>query len=394
MRYTDVVIIGGGLAGATTAAMLGRAGVATILIDPHAVAVPDFRCEKLGDDQFALYQKTGLSDALLNVTTVDREVWIGRFGYIVDKRPSENLGVHYHDLVNAVRAEIPASVRFIAAKAVAVATSDDRQRVTLSDGQEISARLVVIANGLNKGLRRTLGIESQVISASHSITIGFDLAPLGRPAFDFPAMTYYAERARDRMAYMTLFPIGASMRANLMVYRPIDDPWFTLMRETPEVALRKLMPRLERVTGDFKVIGPIRIRPADLYEAQGHVQRGIVLVGDAFATSCPAGGTGTDKVFTDVERLCHAYIPQWLSTPGMSVDKIAAYYADPVKSAVDARSKTKAFHLRKLSTSHGPTWLARRWLRFLLRLGQGVLRQLQAATTAKPLSQAKTRSAA
>ncbi|WP_031337849.1 FAD-dependent monooxygenase, partial [Rhodopseudomonas sp. B29] len=69
MRYTDVAIIGGGLAGATTAAMLGRAGVATILIDPHAVAVPDFRCEKLGDDQFALYQKTGLSDALLNVTT-------------------------------------------------------------------------------------------------------------------------------------------------------------------------------------------------------------------------------------------------------------------------------------------------------------------------------------
>ena len=35
MRYTDIAIIGGGLAGSTAAAMLGRAGISTVLIDPH-----------------------------------------------------------------------------------------------------------------------------------------------------------------------------------------------------------------------------------------------------------------------------------------------------------------------------------------------------------------------
>ena len=35
MRYTDIAIIGGGLAGSTAAAMLGRAGIASVLIDPH-----------------------------------------------------------------------------------------------------------------------------------------------------------------------------------------------------------------------------------------------------------------------------------------------------------------------------------------------------------------------
>ena len=31
MRYTDIAIIGGGLAGSTAAAMLGRAGIAAIV---------------------------------------------------------------------------------------------------------------------------------------------------------------------------------------------------------------------------------------------------------------------------------------------------------------------------------------------------------------------------
>ena len=47
MRYTDIAIIGGGLAGSTAAAMLGRAGISAVLIDPHPAYPPDFRVEKL-----------------------------------------------------------------------------------------------------------------------------------------------------------------------------------------------------------------------------------------------------------------------------------------------------------------------------------------------------------
>src|SRR3569623_605367 len=35
MRYTDVAIVGGGLAGSIIAATLGRAGIDAVLIDPH-----------------------------------------------------------------------------------------------------------------------------------------------------------------------------------------------------------------------------------------------------------------------------------------------------------------------------------------------------------------------
>ena len=66
MKYTDIAIIGGGLAGSTAAAMLGRAGIDTILIDPHPTYPADFRVEKLsGDEQIERFRKTGIADSVL-----------------------------------------------------------------------------------------------------------------------------------------------------------------------------------------------------------------------------------------------------------------------------------------------------------------------------------------
>ena len=66
MRYTDIAVIGGGLAGSTAAAMLGRAGIPALLIDPHKNYPFDFRVEKLsGGTQGDLLQKTGFADSLL-----------------------------------------------------------------------------------------------------------------------------------------------------------------------------------------------------------------------------------------------------------------------------------------------------------------------------------------
>jgi 2-polyprenyl-6-methoxyphenol hydroxylase-like FAD-dependent oxidoreductase len=218
MRYTDVAIVGGGLAGSTAAAMLGRVGVSALLIDPHTIYPPELRCEKLGGEQLDLLRKTGLADATLRATTLDGEVWEARFGYVVASKPSDQHGVMYDTLVNTVRAQIPPDVETIHAKASAISNSQERQKVVLSNGEEISARLVVLANGLNVGLRHTLGIKRRVISECHSVTLGFNVEPAGRAAFGFPALTYWPKRSSARMAYLSIFPIGGAMRANLMVY--------------------------------------------------------------------------------------------------------------------------------------------------------------------------------
>jgi 2-polyprenyl-6-methoxyphenol hydroxylase-like FAD-dependent oxidoreductase len=158
----------------------------------------------------------------------------------------------------------------------------------------------------------------------------------------------------------------------------------------PVKTLFAAMPGLRKLTGNFEVPGFVKIRPVDLYVTTGERQPGIVLVGDAFATSCPAAGTGCNKVFTDVERLCNHHIPGWIASPGMARDKIEAFYDDPVKKACDEYCAAKAYFLRSLSTETGLAWQARRWARFVGRLGIGSLRQARERLSARSLDQRET----
>lgn len=385
MRYTDIAIIGGGLSGSTAAAMLGRAGISTVLIDPHESYPADFRVEKLsGHVQIERFLKTGIGESVLRRATFAGENWIARFGRLLDKAPSRQFSILYDSLVNAVRDEIPANVERICAKAVSIETSPERQKVVLANDATISARLIVLANGLNVGLRHQLGITRRIVSACHSISIGFDVVPTGRNAFDFPALTYFSERPSDRIPYISLFPIGSRMRANLFVYRGFDDPWLGELRRAPAETLNAALPRLERITGGFDIPGEIKIRPVDLYVNDASGQPGLVLVGDAFSTSCPAAGTGCDKVFTDVERLCNVHIPDWLASDGMDTAKIATFYADPIKRDCDEWSAAKAFDFRSVSIGTSPYWMAQRWARFMAWSVQGLLRPLGGALHLEP----------
>ena len=122
MRHVDVAIAGGGLAGATAAAMLGRAGLAVAVVDPHPVYPFDFRSEKLAGEQVHLLRRTGLADAVLPASTAMDDLWIARFGRLVERRNvrGEHYGILYDALVSAMRAAIPASAAFIPAKVIRI----------------------------------------------------------------------------------------------------------------------------------------------------------------------------------------------------------------------------------------------------------------------------------
>jgi 2-polyprenyl-6-methoxyphenol hydroxylase-like FAD-dependent oxidoreductase len=379
MRHSDVVIVGGGLAGSLAAAMLGRAGIDTLLIDPHPSYPADFRCEKLDGPQLDTLRLTGLADVVVNASTPDNGFWVARSGRVIERRPGDQRGILYDTLVNTVRSQIPDHNAMVVGKVIDIATGPERQTITLSNGETVFARLVVVATGLNIGLSQKLGIGRKVISPAHSISVGFDVQPARGGAFAFPALTYFAEHIADRMAYITLFPIGAAMRANLFAYRDLHDPWLKEFRDAPREKLYEMWPKLRALMGDFIVPDFIKIRPVDLYVTEGYRQQGLVLVGDAFATSCPAAGTGARKVLTDVERLCNRHVPGWLATPGMDAAKIAAFYDDPVKHACDVRSSYKAFELRSFSIDPALRWAALRWAKFLAQGGRGTLRRLLGA---------------
>jgi 2-polyprenyl-6-methoxyphenol hydroxylase-like FAD-dependent oxidoreductase len=374
---SDVAIIGGGLAGATAAAMLGRAGHQAILIDPHTQQRPEFRCEKLDDSQVALLRLTGLAHDVLPQTCVDGQVWVARYGRLIDSKPSGRAGILYHDLVNAVRQQIPANVRHVATKVTGIACDGRRPIITLSTGEEIAPRLAILATGLNPGLREMLGVNRDTISRCHSISIGFDMKPQNGEPFAFPALTVFPERPDQAMAYLGIFPVRSGMRANLFVYWGMEDVRLRQFRHQPKEALLELIPNLARFTGPFTIEGLVSIRPVDLVRVSAPGRAGIVLVGDAYSTSCPAAGTGANKVLTDVQRLCSIHIPSWLGRESISAADVAEFYADPVKARCEAESLQKALWLRRFSTGTSVGWRCWRGARFVAQAAIGRARDLR-----------------
>ena len=86
---------------------------------------------------------------------------------------------------------------------------------------------------------------------------------------------------------------------------------------------------------------------------EGHRRDGVVLIGDASQTTCPAAGNGVTRVLTDVTQLCTVHVPGWLATPGMAADKINAFYDDPIKRACDEHCLWTAEYARSFATDPG-----------------------------------------
>ena len=176
MRNTEVVIVGGGLAGSLVAAMLGNVDIDVVLVDPHPVYPEDFRCEKLDGPQVEILRKTGVADAVLRATTPDGEAWVARFGRVVDKRPSDQRGISYTPLVNTVRiawtgaAFLPAPVLMLVELAAKNIEPRDARQDSDEPGSTAAATLEINTFGL--------GVEGRLQAPPFAMLVGAELLRL------------------------------------------------------------------------------------------------------------------------------------------------------------------------------------------------------------------------
>ncbi|MBW7969643.1 NAD(P)/FAD-dependent oxidoreductase [Bradyrhizobium sp. BR 10289] len=363
----DIAIVGGGLAGSLAAAVLARAGHRVALVDKRAVHPDEFRVEKIGGQQLEMFRRLGFTDALAKAGCGYDRVLNVREGKVVDVSVSQAYGLPYADLVAMARSQLPDPSSLIVDEVTAVGCSDDIQRLELASGRSIEARLVVLATGMAGALGYKLGIKRRVLAERHSVSFGFTIARRDGAPFDFEALTCYGERTADGIDYLSLFPVRAGMRANLFMFRDPADPVMRDLRRDTEATLLRLLPRLQPFLGDFRVTDRVQNWVMDLSVVEGHLQPGIVLIGDAFQTNCPAAGTGVARLLVDVERLCTEYAPRWLVTEGMSREKIAEFYSDRDKIAADQQSLKMARFRQALTSRNDISWDFRRRLHFLRR---------------------------
>ena len=186
--------------------MLGRAGSA--VLSPS----PDLRrnCAARNRRRHSISAQNRSCGTDPASDDVDGEVWEARFGFVVAKKPSDEHGIMYDTLGQHHARADSGGCRDDLVQGFRHFQQPRTGRGSCCRTARGLARLVLIANGLNIGLRTMLGIERQVISPCHSITLGFDVAPVGRAAFDFPALTYWPKRSSSRMAYLSIFRSPAS----------------------------------------------------------------------------------------------------------------------------------------------------------------------------------------
>ncbi|WP_342731718.1 NAD(P)/FAD-dependent oxidoreductase [Bradyrhizobium sp. B117] len=363
----DVAIVGGGLAGSLAAAVLARAGHRVALIDKRAVYPDEFRVEKIGGHQLEMFRKLGFIGGLESVACPYDRVLNIREGKLVDVSVGQAYGLPYADLVAMARGQIPQPSSLIVDEVAAISCSDDVQQLELASGRRLKARLVVLATGMAGALGYKLGIKRRVLAAGHSVSFGFTIARRDGTPFDFNALTCYGERTADGVDYLSLFPVRAGMRANLFMFRDPADPVMRDLRRDTEATLLRLLPGLRPYLGDFHVTDRVRNWVMDLSVVEGHLQDGVVLIGDAFQTNCPAAGTGVARLLVDVERLCTEYAPRWLMTAGMSKENISEFYSDRDKVAADQQSLKMARFRQALTSRDDIGWDVRRRLHFLRR---------------------------
>ena len=259
-------------------------------------------------------------------------------------------------MIARLRTQVPPNVKFIVGRVVSVEADGAKRRVSLHDGTTLTAPLVVLATGMNPALLTQLGVKRTLLSAGHSLALGFDIAA---PRCGQELVTTYYGSPKNRIDYITVFPYGGRQRANLFMYAQPTDRLVHELQANPDSSLHKLMPGLEAVLGAFSASGRPVKRLNDIWVSQP-ASPGVVVIGDAFQTPCPSAGTGINRLVNDVDLLCHVHIPAWLNDGDTSAARLLEFYRDPAKVQVDRQALHDAEYRRAVSTRTSLRWQVHR----------------------------------
>ena len=313
----DVVVVGAGMVGATLACALADAGLRVCLIEntpprpPGADDPPAARVSTLSAASRHILENLGLWQGLLSerASPVARmDVWDGpraegrrivfeaaelgqdALAHVTENELLRATAISRLERLSAVTLLMPARLTLIERGA------DSLMRLTLEDGREISASLVVGADGPASPVRRLAGIGSHGRAYERRGVVA----------------TVYADESHLGTAWQHFLADGPV--ALLPVY---DGGYSIVWSTTPAHAERlegmtedEFCAELQQVTegaaGAITGSGPRLDFPLHFRRADQCVMPGVALVGDAAHVVHPLAGQGANLGLMDVAALVAA----------------------------------------------------------------------------------------
>lgn len=314
MEQNDVIILGGGLVGLTLALALAAHGLKSVVVDPAdpaAVLAPGFdgrasavasaswrmldvigigaRLEGLGCPINMIRVSDGLAPGGLDFEPTDAE---GPLGYMFENR---QLRASLH----AAARESDAIELLMPARAVDTVRDESGVRITLEDGREIRAPLLVGAEGRNSPTRAAAGITVARWSYDHVAIIA--------------AIEH--ERPHGNVAYEIFYPagpfailpmLGGIRSAIVWTVKAADAPAMLALSE--RAFLAEAEKRMGDMLGGLKLMAPRASYPLGFHHAAKITGDRLALVGDAAHGIHPIAGQGLNLGFRDVAALTEVLV--------------------------------------------------------------------------------------
>jgi 2-octaprenyl-6-methoxyphenol hydroxylase len=386
----DVAIVGGGPAGLTAAIALAEAGIETALIARTPAA--DHRTTALLAGSVTALETLGVWDGcrdqaapLRVMRIVDDTARLIRAPEVSFSADEIGLDAFGHNIENRhllaaldARARVLRSLRRIDGEASAVETGDASVAVTLANGDIVSARLVIGADGRRSLCRAAAGIETSG-SRYPQIALTFNLRH-SRPHRD-TSTEFHTEHGP-----FTLVPLPGKCSSVVCVVNPRDAE---RIGELDDAALAgEIERRSHSILGKIEV-DPGRGRfPLAVETARAFAAQRIALVGEAAHLIPPIGAQGLNLGLRDAATIGELVVEARRNGADVGAPELLARY-DSARRA-DVKSRTVAVDLlnRTLLTDFLPVQGARGLGLFLIdRIGplrRAVLREGVAPAASQP----------
>ncbi|USU07630.1 UbiH/UbiF/VisC/COQ6 family ubiquinone biosynthesis hydroxylase [Sphingomonadaceae bacterium OTU29MARTA1] len=314
---TDVIILGGGLVGATLALALDVHGVRSIVIDPADPAVmlaPGFdgRASAIASATGRMLDAIGIGAALAGQGCAIRHIRVsdGLEPGKLDFKPDEGdgaLGTMYENkllrraLFDAATAAKNVDLR-MQTRARDVVRGPAGVVATLDDGTTVRAPLLIAAEGRNSPTREAAGITVARWQYDHAAIVG----------------AFHHEFPHEDIAYEIFYPSGpfallplpdddiGHRSAIVWSVKGADGP--AMMKLGDRAFLAEATKRMGGFLGELSAASPRASYPLGFHHAARITAERLVLVGDAAHGIHPIAGQGLNLGLRDAATLAEVLV--------------------------------------------------------------------------------------
>ena len=314
---TDVIILGGGLVGATLALALDVHGVTSIVIDPADPAVmlaPGFdgRASAIATATWRMLDAIGIGARIAGQGCAIRHIRVsdGLEPGKLDFKPDEGdgaLGTMYENkLLRKALFEAASAARHVDLRMRTRATDVVRGPAgvvaTLDDGSVVRAPLLIAAEGRNSPTREAAGITVARWQYDHAAIVG----------------AFHHEYPHEDIAYEIFYPSGpfallplpdddiGHRSAIVWSVKGVDGP--AMMKLGDRAFLAEATKRMGGFLGELSAASPRASYPLGFHHAARITAERLVLVGDAAHGIHPIAGQGLNLGLRDAATLAEVLV--------------------------------------------------------------------------------------